>query len=158
MKPYSGNTNSNLGYPPYPNSGSGGSQSSGSNNSYPPYPTNYGNHQQPPRNDGYPPYPTNNRMPLPGQPGYPYGGQPNYPQNNQYPLHPPPGYQPGQNGQRYPGYSNYPNSNYYPQSNSRNYNNYYRRNSGSSVTVSAILMFTTTCLALFAIFRNTFVP
>lgn len=156
MKPYSGNTNTNLGYPSYPNSGSNGGNNN-NNNGYPPYPTN----QQPPRNDGYPPYPTNNnnRMPIPGQSGYPpYGGQSNYPQsnNNQYPLHPPPGYQ-SNNGQRYPSYGNYPN-NYYSQSNSRNY---YRPNSSiSSMTGSTItmIMMLTSCFALLTISRNIFVP
>ena len=142
--PVDSGSNSNLGYPSYnSNSGSGNSYPSGNNNGFP---SNSGNNQQPGRNNGYPPYPTRDRMPVPGQPNYP--SYPNY-----QPAYPPgySGYPSGipqqpTNGQRNPNYSNYPPSNYpspnYPQTNTRNYNSGYRRNSGTSLASSMMMVAT----------------
>lgn len=151
--PVDSGSNSDLGYPPYiSNSGSGNSYPSGNNNGYP---SNSGNNQQPGKNDGYPPYPTRDRMPVPGQSNYPNNQPANPYGQGVYPAYPSGYPQQPTNGQRNPNYPNYPPSNYpspnYPQTNTRNYNSGFRRNSGTSLASSMMMMIVTICLGLLTI-------
>ncbi|KAL0122110.1 hypothetical protein PUN28_007111 [Cardiocondyla obscurior] len=117
---------SNLGYPPYPSNTHG----------YPPYPQS--NDQASRHQDsGYPPYPTHNRMPVPGQPGYP--------QNPAYPQAP-------GNYPQYPGYQNYPYQNY-PNQRGYNTNSIYRRNAASTGAVASTILLGLSGLFLFATIR-----